>query len=385
MKIDANEMNKELQQKVNEVLANTEDKNEGVYEAISLIVEAKNADLVKEIQEEAERAASDSEYRKALNLRTLSQNEKNFYENFKNLKQAVTADQIGAIPNEIVDRTLADIKESSNVMSLVKMAPANVKLWVTGNHSGKAGWGALTAGITDELSAAITALQIDVHKLSAFLVIPKGIRDLGYEFVDQYFRAVLAEAFQDGLEAGFIDGDGKNGPIGILRSISTTNSDGTNKAKNVISTITGFSPKAIAAARKTLSNGGKRVISAYALICNPEDQAEYVDPALYGETRDGNYVNKSFLPLTVYPTTNCPQGKAILTAPGLYTMGLTGGTVMTYDQTKALEDADLMIVKAYGNGRADDDNTAVVFDVTKLEEFAPSVKVKGTVSTKAAA
>ena len=58
---------------------------------------------------------------------------------------------------------------------------------------------------------------------------------------------------------------------------------------------------------------------------------------------------------------------------------------MTYDQTKALEDADLMIVKAYGNGRADDDNTAVVFDVTKLEEFTPGVKVKGTVSTKAEA
>ena len=41
----------------------------------------------------------------------------------------------------------------------------------------------------------------------------------------------------------------------------------------------------------------------------------------------------------------------------------------TYDQTKAMEDADVIIGKCYANGRAIDDDTAVVFDVTKLEEY----------------
>ena len=43
--------------------------------------------------------------------------------------------------------------------------------------------------------------------------------------------------------------------------------------------------------------------------------------------------------------------------------------VNEYDQTKAMENADLIIASCYANGRAVDDNVAVVFDVTKLEEY----------------
>lgn len=58
--------------------------------------------------------------------------------------------------------------------------------------------------------------------LSAYLVIPKAIRELSMEFVDRYFRAILSEAMQDGLVKGYLDGDGKTGPIGIFRQIGTT-------------------------------------------------------------------------------------------------------------------------------------------------------------------
>ena len=50
-------------------------------------------------------------------------------------------------------------------------------------------------------------------------------------------------------------------------------------------------------------------------------------------------------------------------------MGATGVRVTEYDQTKALENADLIISNCYANGRAVDDNVAVIFDVTKLEEY----------------
>ena len=35
--------------------------------------------------------------------------------------------------------------------------------------------------------------------------------------------AILSEAMQDGLVKGYLDGDGKNAPIGIFRQIGTTN------------------------------------------------------------------------------------------------------------------------------------------------------------------
>ena len=68
MKID-NTRSEELKQKVTEILKNTEDKNEAVYDAIDMIMTAKHQDLVQKIQEEAERAAQDSAYKKALGLR----------------------------------------------------------------------------------------------------------------------------------------------------------------------------------------------------------------------------------------------------------------------------------------------------------------------------
>ena len=54
-------------------------------------------------------------------------------------------------------------------------------------------------------------------------------------------------------------------------------------------------------------------------------------------------------------------------------MGATGVRVTEYDQTKAMENADLIIANCFANGRAVDDNVAVIFDVTKLEEYGSTI------------
>ena len=174
---------------------------------------------------------------------------------------------------------------------------------------------------------------------------------------------------QDGLVCGYLTGDGKTGPIGIMKQIETFKEDGTADDKTVLTNVTKFSPKGLAGVRKTLSNNGMRVVSSLELICNPLDEAEYVDPALYGEALTGGYRNTSFMPINKHVDANCPQGKAIFTIPGVYVMGVTSVQIKEYDQTKAMDDADLVIGKCYANGRAVDDNCAVVIDVTKLEEY----------------
>ena len=50
-------------------------------------------------------------------------------------------------------------------------------------------------------------------------------------------------------------------------------------------------------------------------------------------------------------------------------MGTSGVKMLNYDQAKAMDDADVVVGKCYANGRAVDDDCAVVFDVTKLEEY----------------
>ena len=126
--------------------------------------------------------------------------------------------------------------------------------------------------------------------------------------------------------------------------------------------------------RKTLSKDGEREIGTLYLLCNPSDEAEYVDPALYGESLTGGYRNTSFMSLEKIPDANVPKGKGIFTMAGVYTMGASGVELNTYDQTKAMDDADVIIGKCYANGRAVDDDCAVVFDVTKLEEYVLPVQ-----------
>lgn len=368
MKIDT--IDKELRDKVVQMLNDAEDKSEAIYQAADMIISAKNENLIKEITEQSARAAADEDYRKSLNLRMLSQEESEFYQKLKDDPvQAITASQIDIIPTSIVERTLDDVRRASDILGLVNFAPADVTRWIVAEHQGKAAWGALTAALTSELSAEVKSLNIEVNKLSVYLVIPKAIRDLALPFVDRYFSAILAEAMQDGLVAGYLDGDGKTGPVGIFRKIESFKTDGTASAKEVLSTVKKFSPKGLAAVRKTLTNNGKRKVTELHLICNPLDEAEYVDPALYGEALTGGYKNTSFMPIIKHADANCPQGKAAFTIKGMYVMGVSGVRFNEYKETKALEDADLIVGKCYANGRAVDDNCAVVFDVTKLEEY----------------
>lgn len=368
MKIDT--IDKELREKVVQMLNDAEDKSEAIYQAADMIISAKNENLIKEITEQSARAAADEDYRKSLNLRMLSQEESEFYQKLKDDPvQAITASQIDIIPTSIVERTLDDVRRASDILGLVNFAPADVTRWIVAEHQGKAAWGALTADLTSELSAEVKSLNIEVNKLSVYLVIPKAIRDLALPFVDRYFSAILAEAMQDGLVAGYLDGDGKTGPVGIFRKIESFKIDGTASAKEVLSTVKKFSPKGLAAVRKTLTNNGKRKVTELHLICNPLDEAEYVDPALYGEALTGGYKNTSFMPIIKHADANCPQGKAAFTIKGMYVMGVSGVRFNEYKETKALEDADLIVGKCYANGRAVDDSCAVVFDVTKLEEY----------------
>lgn len=363
--------NKELQQKVKELLDGAEDKSAAIYEAAEMIINAKHDTLIKELVEQNAKAAADESYRKSLGLHTLSKEENEFYEKVKGgVYQAITAKQIDIMPTSIVDRTLEDVKKASDILTLVNFAPADVKHWITGEHSGKAVWGTeLTAAITGELSATIKGIDLEQHKLTVFLVIPKAIRDLALPFVDKYFRAILAEAMQDGLVEGYLNGNGKTGPVGITKKLETFTSTGTAQDKTKLNAIKKFSPKGLKEVRKTLSNKGKRRVTELHLICNPLDEAEYVDPCLYGEALTGGYRNTSFMPIVKHVDANCPEGTGIFTLKGVYTMGTSGVRFDEYDQTKAMEDANLVIGKCYANGRADDDNCAVVFDITKLEEY----------------
>lgn len=372
MKFKTAPINEEMKKEIIDAINQSDDKGTAIYEAAEKIAAEKYRELADQIEQEAQRAEHDKEFRESLGLRTaFSENEKKFYDMVKEgakAFQSVAASQIDIIPTEIIDRTMADIRTESKILSLINFAPAGVKKWLFGGYTGKAVWGNLTSSITSELTATITGANMDTFKCSAFILVPKGIRDLEIGYVDRYVRAVLGEVLRDGLIDGYLNGDGVTAPIGITKQIGHTETNGKHSDKAKV-TLKNFSPSGMKAAMKVLVHGGKRAVSQVYLLCNPLDEVEYVNPALYGDSVQAGFVKKAGYPLEVISDAAVTKGDAVLTIEGAYTMGYSGFNVTEYKETKALDDVDVIIGKLYANGRADDDDVAVVFDVTKLEEY----------------
>lgn len=381
MKFNKKNISEEFKNEVIAEINQSEDKGTAIFEAAEKIVLAQNEDLVNQILADVEATRGNEEAMKQAGIRTtFTEEEKGFYNMLKagaKAYQSVSANQEDIIPVRIIDATLVDVKQPSGITSLIDFAPAGVQKWLTASKSGVAAWGALTGAIVSELTAAISPFSLDVNKLHAFCAIPKAIRDLEIGYVDKYFRAILAEAMQDGIAAGYLNGDGKVAPIGIMRKIGQVESDGTHSTKSVLTTVTGFSPAQLAPVLKTLSKNGLRPVKGLTLVCNPLDEYQYVNPALYGDSVTGGFVQKSFLPINVIADANMAQGKAVFTMPGFYSMGFMGVKVNEYKEVGALDDVDYLIAKVYGNGRATDDNAAVVFDVTELVPYILKVQDVG--------
>lgn len=373
-----NGINAEFQKELVEKLANAsnENKAETIVEVIEKINEAAHADIISQIMEEKEAVEAGRTRAEAVGIRTsFSADEKKFYEALKAgaARQSITAAQIDIIPTTIIDRTLASVKEASDTLKLVKFAPAGVGKWLVGSKTGAAAWGQINAALTAEITGALTSISVDAKKLTAYCIIPKSIRKLEIGYVDKYFAAVLSEAMHDGLVSGFLDGDGLNAPVGIMRNyaVGSVDAQGKRTAKTVATTVTGFSPKQLAPVRKALSNNGTRKVSTLYLICNPADEADYVDPSLYYFNGMG-YTPTTHTLIEKIVEPMCPQGKAVFTIDQAYTMGCDSVEVKEYTETKALDDADVIIAKVHANGLADDANTSYVIDVTKLKEFVPT-------------
>lgn len=370
MKLNETAM-KELQEKAKDILERSNDKVSAISEVINMFVSEKNKDLIEEIQNQAQKATSDNDYASKLGLRHLSKEEKIFYEKLKTPKQSISGNQIDFIPTSIVELTMENVKTDEPVLKLVNMAPADVKRWIVTEKTGVYSWDGLTEKLKGEISTNVKSLVTDLGKLDAYLVIPKAISKLSYEFMDKYFMAILKETLQEGLAYGYLCGNGKEQPIGIYKQIDKTNDDSTHKDKTLNTDLVCFSPKGLAKAKTYLTNSGKRVLDKLYLICNPEDEANHVAPAIYDA--EGNLIS-SYKNLEVIQCTENPKGKAALTMAGKYTMAMDGFEIRKYEETLALDDADVLVGKAYANGRAVADNVAYVFDVTKLEEYVPIVK-----------
>lgn len=328
-------------------------------------------------------------------VRQLTNPEKKFYEGLikasksSNPKQAFTdlIDLDGGMPETIIEDVFKDLVNEHPL--LAKINYHNVKYltkWLLNDHTeDMAIWGEINSEITKQIESSFKTFNIVQGKLSAYLLLPKDMLDLGPAFLDRYVRTILKEVMACGLEYGIIKGKGVGGePIGLVRDIhkGVSVSEETGYPMKTAVKVTDFTVANYGAlvadnlAKK--ENGKLRKITVLQMIVNPIDYLKKVMPATTVQNVNGQYVRDLFpVPTEVIQSTALDEGEAVLTILVEYFLGIgttKEGVIEYSDEFKFLEDVRAYKTKMHAFGRCEDNTSAVLLDITGLEPAYINVK-----------
>lgn len=363
---------------------------DGLYNAIVESVKADFEDYQK---------STDKTILSQRGYRVLTNEETKFYEKFveaaksSNPKQALTdlLTTENGMPETIIEDVFRDLRSEHQLLSRIKFQYVKyLTSWLLNdNHEDQAVWGELNAEIVKEITSGFRALALNQGKLSGFLIIPLDMLDLGPAFLDKYIREVLKEVMACGLEYGIVKGIGVKGePIGLIRDIhegvSISQTDG-YPSKPAIKVVD-FTPKNYGALvgqnMVKKENGKKRKITTLALLCNTVDYFTKVMPATTVVNANGEYKRDLFpIPTEVIQTNVLEDGEAILCILPEYFFGVGSskeGTIEYSDDVKFLEDVRVYKTKLHGTGRAEDNTSAILLDISELDPAYITVKQETT-------
>lgn len=283
----------------------------------------------------------------------------------------------GIMPETIIEDVFKDLREEHPLLNKVNFTHTKfLTKWVLNDHTrDTAFWGELNSSIEKEITSAFKIKDISQNKLSAFAAIPKDMLELGPIFIDKYIREVLKEAISSGVEKAIIDGSGKNEPIGLNRDVSkeVSVSGGVYPKKEKIA-IASFSAEEYGTLLSKLAvneDGRIKKIDEVTLICNQVDYLKKIMPATTVQNVNGEYKHNLFPhPTDVIISNFVPEGEAILCIIKEYFIGMGGekdGIIEYSDEYKFLEDMRYYKIKTFGDGKANDNSTSLVLDITNLD------------------
>lgn len=232
-------------------------------------------------------------------------------------------------------------------------------------------WGKLFGGIDGQINAAFSEEQFGQLKLTAFAAIPNDMLELGPVWVERYVRTVLVESISTGLEYGFVNGNGNDQPIGLMKNVAE---NGAITDKTSSGTLT-FAPsqygevvagelyEVIKALSTDEEGESRKVLNKVAMVVNPVD-AIGVQARNTIQTANGQWVMALPYNIQVIESEEVPVGKALFFVKGEYLAAIAGGyKLKKFDQTLAMEDATLYTIKQFANGKPKDNKAALVYDL----------------------
>lgn len=361
-------------------------------------------DLMAQAQAQANMAVADNTAMLARGKRPLTSAENAYYNAIiaavkgpdpKNAISGITV----AMPQTIVDSVMENVKKNHPLLDVLDFVNTTYLTSFILNTKGAqtAVWGPIGSKITKELEGALTKIDVTMMKLTAFMALPQDYLELGPAWLNSYIVDTLSETIALSLEKEVVDGDGKNGPIGMTRDVSSTASVVAGAYPRQTATkLKNLKPQSLGAlvaklARDPAEPTQSRPVTDMALIVNPNAYWTKINPATCFRRMDGTYVSDILpIPAKIFQSAALDDTHAVLGLPKRYFvgLGLTGkdGLLSYSDEAHFLEDERCYKCKLQGNGRPKDEYAFLYLDISELEVEVPMpVEVKGTVSTKASA
>lgn len=276
------------------------------------------------------------------------------------------------LPQETIDRIFENLTTAHPLLAEIGLVNAGLRLkFLKSETSGVAVWGKIFGEIKGQLDAAFSEEEAIQNKLTAFVVIPKDLKDFGPAWIESFVATQIDEAFAVALEAAFLSGDGNDKPIGLNRQVQegVAITGGVYPEKTSMGDLT-FADSATTV--KELTNVYKHhstdekgravaVDGKVVMVVNPADAWD-VKRQYTSLNAQGVYVTALPYNLKIVESLAQVSEKVVTFVSGRYDAYIGGGiTLRKYDQTLAIEDMDLYTAKQFAYGKAKDDKTAAVW------------------------
>lgn len=360
-----------------------------MLDCIATDIRAENKQDVENIQQEL-----DGRILAARGVRQLTSEEHNYYQKLgeamraKDPKQALSNLNV-VMPETVIDSVFDELQTAHPLLSKINFIPTGgaVKLIMNTNGYQEAAWGELCDTIVKELTSGFKAVNTTLLKLSAFLPVCKEMLELGPEWLDNYVRQVLYEALSNGMEAGIVDGDGNEQPIGMTRQVgdNVVVTGGVYPRKDAIQ-VNKFDMQTVGNLLSLLAvdpNGKARQVRDIILLVNPADYYVKVMPATTIMAPDGSYRSTIPYPMDVIQSPAVKQGEAIIGMAYRY-FAAAGtspeGNIDYSDHYQFLEDKRVYLIKALMTGMPMDNSAFLRLDISGLT--APVFKFENVTSVK---
>lgn len=346
-----------------------ENNNEKVTEALVRMAEGIQENLINEARSMVNTELNDIAILDRRGVAQLTSEERKYYNEV--IEKRGFTDLTVTLPRTVFERVFEDLLQNHPLLSKINFVntTATTEWIIRTTECEGAWWGKLTDSIKKELEHSFDKIQTGMYKLSAYMPVAKAMLDLGAEWLDRYVRTVLSEAISIGLELAIVAGTGKDQPIGMIKNLKGSVVEGVypDKAATVLEDLrpVTLGTKVMA----PLTKNGKRAVPSVLMIVNPIDYWSKIFPATTILTANGVYLYGVLpIPGEVVQSVAVPEGKLIAGMAKDYFLGVgSTGKIEYSDEYKFVEDERVYIAKQYANGLPKDNDSFLVFDISKLD------------------